>query len=187
MKETSLKPSWVVSGVQWKPRIPIRTLTFHRMGLMDVGSGRLLGLRLHGVVVFVPVNDDGCICAFYIICLAYTLRGQKKTNIESIYIYLHSEYWALQLCYYYYIDIKYMQTCMATRKPWDNDINIYLLISISDGMPLLTIAAAGSCTTHGVPCATLPALTAGQTGASSVIAVFITSAVFIVSANTQLQ
>lgn len=50
--------------------------------------------------------------------------------------------------------------------------------------PLLTIATAGSSATHRVPCATLPALTAGQAGASYVIAEFITSAVFIIHTNT---
>lgn len=59
-------------------------------------------------------------------------------------------------------------------------------VFISKGMPLLTIAAAVSSTTHGVPCATLPALTAGQAGAPGVVAEFIPSAVFIIRANTRL-
>ncbi len=49
-----------------------RTLTFHSMRLMALGSGRLLGMMLHGVVVFVPARDDGCICTIYVICLANT-------------------------------------------------------------------------------------------------------------------
>lgn len=49
-----------------------RTLTFHSMRLMAVGSGRLLGMMIHGVVVLVPARDDGCICTIYIICLANT-------------------------------------------------------------------------------------------------------------------
>lgn len=57
-------------------------------------------------------------------------------------------------------------------------------VIISNGMPQLTIAAAVSCTTHGVPCATLSTLTAGQAGASDVVAEFITSTVFIIRANT---
>lgn len=83
-----------------------------------MGSGRLLCVMLQGVVVFVPAEDDGCICAIYVIGLANT------------------------------------------------------------------IAAAVSCTTHGIPCATLSTLAAGQTGASDIVAEFITSAVLIIRANT---
>lgn len=49
-----------------------RTLTFNSMRLMAVGSGGPLGMVLHGVVVFVPAIDDGCICTIYVICLANT-------------------------------------------------------------------------------------------------------------------
>lgn len=45
---------------------------------MAMGSGRLLGVMLHGVVVFVPASDDWCICTIYVICLANTYKGQKK-------------------------------------------------------------------------------------------------------------
>lgn len=55
---------------------------------------------------------------------------------------------------------------------------------VSDGMPLLTVAAAVPCTAHRVPRATLSTLAAGQAGASGVIAEFITSTVFIIRANT---
>lgn len=61
---------------------------------------------------------------------------------------------------------------------------VRMSFDISDGMPRLTIAAPVSCATHGVPCATLPALTAGQTGAAGVVAEFITVTVFIICANT---
>lgn len=53
-------------------------------------------------------------------------------------------------------------------------------------MLLLTIAAAVSCTTHGVPCATLSNLPAGKAGASGVVAEFINSTLFIIRANTWL-
>lgn len=66
-------------------------------------------------------------------------------------------------------------------------LTIIVSLYIYDGVPLLTIAAAVSCTAHGVPCATLPALTAGQAGASGIVAEFITSAVFIIRANTWLM
>lgn len=42
------------------------------MRLMAMGSGGLLGVMLHGVVVFVPASDDGCICTIYVIGLANT-------------------------------------------------------------------------------------------------------------------
>lgn len=42
------------------------------MWLMVVASRRLLGMMLQGVVVFMPVGDDGCICAIYVIRLANT-------------------------------------------------------------------------------------------------------------------
>lgn len=53
-------------------------------------------------------------------------------------------------------------------------------------MHLLTITAAVSCTTHGISCAALSGLTAGQADASGIVAEFITSALFIVRANACL-
>lgn len=48
---------------------------------------------------------------------------------------------------------------------------------------MLTIAAAVPCTTHGVPCTPLPALTAGHAGASGIVAELISYTVFIFRAH----
>lgn len=58
-----------------------KMLTFYSMRLMAMGSGGLLGLMLHGVVVFVKASCDGCICTIYVICLADTWKGQEKEEI----------------------------------------------------------------------------------------------------------
>lgn len=55
-----------------------------------------------------------------------------------------------------------------------------------DEMSLLTVAAAVSCATHGVPCATLPDLPAGQAYTSGVVAEFIPSTVLVIRAHTCL-
>lgn len=55
------------------------------------------------------------------------------------------------------------------------------VISLAD-----TVAAAVSGATHGVPCASLPGLTAGQTGSPGVVAEFIRATLFILGAEAQL-
>lgn len=61
-------------------------LTFHSNRLMAMGSGRLLGVMLHSIVVLVHTGDDGCICTIYVIGLANTWKSQKKeTDFSSVW------------------------------------------------------------------------------------------------------
>lgn len=147
---------------------PNSTLTFHSRGLMTLGSRGLLAMMLHSVVVFMPASDDGCICTFYIVCLTHTWEGQKVGNYNRIYVYRR------------YSNISDGQMCLKIYK-W-----LHMNICVCHMGHLLTIAAAASCTAHGVPCAALAVLAAGQTGSADVVAEFITSAVFIISAHTWL-
>lgn len=60
-----------------------RKLTFHSMRLMAMGRWGLLSVMLHGGVVSVQASGDVSICSIYVICLANTLKVEKRVKCQD--------------------------------------------------------------------------------------------------------